>query len=36
MRLSLADVAGMFTTGRPLGDQEIREAIEEGYARHRR
>jgi AbrB family looped-hinge helix DNA binding protein len=36
IRLSLADVAGMFTTGRPMGDQEIQEAIEEGYARRRR
>ena len=36
VRLSLADVAGIFPTGHPIGDQEIREAVEKGYARHRR
>jgi len=36
MRLSLADVAGMFKLERPVSDQEIRAAIEEGYARRRR
>jgi antitoxin PrlF len=36
LRLSLADVAGMFTSKHPISDQNIREAIEEGYARRRR
>lgn len=36
MRLTLADVAGMFRSARPVSDQEIRAAIQEGYARRRR
>jgi hypothetical protein len=35
MRLTLADVAGMFTAGRPITDQEISQAIDGGYARRR-
>jgi AbrB family looped-hinge helix DNA binding protein len=36
LRLSLADVAGMFPTKHSISDKEIHEAIEEGYARRRR
>jgi AbrB family looped-hinge helix DNA binding protein len=36
MRLSLADVAGMYTAKHPVADQSVREAIEDGYARRRR
>jgi hypothetical protein len=32
MRLSLADVAGMFTLKRPLTDRDIRAAIEASHA----
>jgi len=36
MRLTLMDVAGMFKTGRPISDKEIKAAIEDGYAHRRR
>jgi len=35
MRLSLEGIAGMFKVDRPVTDEEIRKAIEEGYARGR-
>jgi antitoxin PrlF len=31
LRLGLEEVAGMFKSGRPITDEEIRKAIEEGY-----
>jgi AbrB family looped-hinge helix DNA binding protein len=36
LRLSLADVAGMFKVDRPITDQEINQAIDGGYAHRRR
>jgi len=35
IRLKLADVAGMFKLDHPLTDEEIKKAIEEGYAGNR-
>ena len=35
MRLSLSDVAGMFKLDHPLSEDDIRKAIEEGYASRR-
>jgi len=35
LRLGLADVAGMFKLDRPLTDDEIRKAIENGHAGNR-
>ena len=32
MRLGLSEVAGMFKLDHPLTDEDIRKAIEEGYA----